>query len=198
MKRLHCWLLLPAICFVSACGREERAEAVRFSKILEQKKSDFGGANAQEQEFVDGVKSWCGSIMANGAGRGEQLDQNAAVANDLAKSAATISAQVGQVRQAVTDEALKKEYVREVRSNMLDQLSKRQRFLQDVRALLLESAPVFVEFRKNKDYKGDSYPAGIGKLNDALQSYKGPNDAVGKAMTDLKAKYDISEADLKM
>ncbi len=198
MKRRYCWLLVPAICFVSACGKEERAEAVRFSKVLEQKRTDFGGANAQEKEFVEGVKSWCGSIIANGAGRGEQLDQNAAVANDLAKSAASISAQVGQVRQAVTDETLKKEYVRDVRGAMLEQLSKRQRFLQDIRALLLESAPVFVEFRKNKDYKGDSYPAGIGKLNDALQSYKGPNDAVGKAIKDLKTKYDITDADLKM
>ena len=198
MRYRNWWLLLPAVVFVSACGREERAEAVRFSKVLEQKRPDFGGANAQEQEFVDGVKSWCGNIIANGAGRGEQLDQNATVANDLAKSAASISAQIGQVRQVVTDESLKKEYIRDVRSNMLEQLSKRQRFLQDIRALLLESAPVFVDFRKNKDYKGDSYPAGIGKLNDALQSYKGPNDAVGKAMTDLKAKYDITDADLKM
>jgi hypothetical protein len=55
--------------------------------------------------------------MADGAGRGDQLNQNAAVARDLAKSAAYISTQVGVVRQAIYDEPVKQEYAQSIRVN---------------------------------------------------------------------------------
>jgi len=92
-----------------------------------------------EKDFLASARSWCDSIMADGAGRGDQLNQNAAVAKDLAKSAAFISTQVGLVRQAVYDEPIKQEYAQGIRLNLITQLTKRQRSLQEARALLDDS-----------------------------------------------------------
>ena len=171
-------------------------EAVRFSRTLQQKSADFAGANAMEKELLASARSWCGSIMENGAGRGDQLNQNAAVARDLAKSAAFISTQVGAVRQAIYDEPIKQEFPQSIRLNLITQLTKRQRTLQEVRALLDDSAPGFLDLRLSKDYKGDSYPGGIPKLNAMLGSHTSPQDLVGEAIKSLKAKYDLQDADL--
>jgi len=195
VKFRYCWLLV-AVALFSGCGREERAEAVRFSKALQQKSADFANANAMEKDFLASARSWCGGIMANGAGRADQLDQNAAVAKDLAKSAAFISTQVGLVRQVVYDESLKAEYPQSIRVNLITQLVKRQRFLQEARALLDESAPAFMELKLSRDYKGDAYPGQIPKLNVMLEGYKAPADIVGEAIQSLKTKYNLRDADL--
>ena len=195
MKLHYCWLL-AAVALFSGCGKEERTEAVRFCKTLQTKSADFAKANAMEQDFLASARSWCESIVANGAGRGDQLNQNAAVAKDLAKSAAFISTQVGAVRQAVYDEPVKQEYPQSIRLNLITQLTKRQRSLQEVRPLLDDSAAGFLDLRLNRDYKGDSYPDGITKLNVALAAYKSPADVVAEAIKSLKTKYDIQDADL--
>jgi hypothetical protein len=149
-----------------------------------------------EKDFLASARSWCNSIMADGAGRGDQLNQNAAVARDLAKSAAYISTQVGVVRQAIYDEPIKQEYAQSIRVNLITQLTKRQRTLQEARALLDDSAPGFLDLRQNRDYKGDAYPGGIPKLNVMLEGYPSPADVVGEAIKSLKTKYDVQDADL--
>jgi hypothetical protein len=195
VKLRYCWLL-AAVALFSGCGREERTEAVRFCQTLQQKSTDFAKANAMEKDFLASALSWCGSIMANGAGRGDQLNQNAAVAKDLAKSAAFIGTQVGAVRQAIYDESLKQEYPQSIRLNLITQLTKRQRLLQEERALLDDSAPGFLDLRLSRDYKGDAYPGGIPKLNTMLGTYMSPEDVVGEAIASLKTKYNIQDAEL--
>jgi hypothetical protein len=194
--KLRYGCLLAAVALFSGCGREERAEATRFCKTLQKKSADFAAANAMEKDFLASARSWCGSIMENGAGRGDQLAQNAAVARDLAKSAAVVSTQVGAVRQAVYDETIKQEYPQSIRLSLITQLTKRQRSLQEVRALLEDSAPGFLDLKLSKDYKGDSYPGGIPRLNTMLGSYISPTDLVAEAIKSLKTKYDIQDADL--
>ncbi len=195
MKLRYCWLL-AAVALFSGCGKEERTEAVRFCKTLQHKSADFASANAMEKDFLASARSWCGSIMENGAGRGDQLNQNAAAAKDLAKSAAFISTQVGTVRQAIYDEPIKHEYPQSIRVNLISQLTKRQRLLQEERALLDDSAPGFLDLRLSRDYKGDAYPGGIPKLNAMLGTHMSPEDIVGEAIKALKTKYNIQDADL--
>jgi len=195
VKLRYCWLL-AAVALFSGCGKEERTEAVRFCRTLQQKSADFASANAMEKDFLASARSWCGSIMENGAGRGDQLNQNAAVAHDLAKSAAFIGTQLGAVRQAIYDEPLQQEYPQSIRDNLITQLTKRQRLLQETRALLDDSAPGFLDLRLSLDYKGDAYPGGIPKLNAMLEGYSSPKDVVGEAIQSLKAKYNIRDAEL--
>ena len=83
-----------------------------------------------------------------------------------------------------------------IRGTLTRQLIERQRFLQEMRALLEESAPVFLELRQKRDYTGDTYPGGIGKLNEILQIYKGPVDILAQAITALRTKYSIKDAEL--
>lgn len=189
-------LLLAAVVFLAGCGRQERTEAVQFAKALTEKKADFASANAIEQDFVSSARAWCGGITANGAGRGIELDQNAAVAAELAKSAVAISSQLSQVRQAIDGQPLKEEYPRSVRNVLTTQLTKRQRLLQDMRAFLEQSAPQFLEYRQNKAYVGDTYPDGVGKLDALLRAYKAPEDALGTALAALQAKYGLSSSEL--
>jgi len=103
---------------------------------------------------------------------------------------------VGAVRQAVYDEPVKEEYPQSIRLSLITSLTKRQRSLQDLRALLDDSAPSFLELKLSPDYKGDSYPGGIPKLNAALEAYKNPEDVVAAAIASLKTKYNIQDADL--
>jgi hypothetical protein len=195
VKLRYCWLL-AAVALFSGCGKEERMEAVRFSKTLQQKSADFSGANAMEKDFVASGRSWCGSVIENGSGHGDQLKQNMAVAKDLVKSAQFISTQVGAVRQAVYDTPIKQEYAQSVRVNLITQLTKRQRFLQEARALLDDTGPGFLELGLGPGYKGDSYPETIPKLNVLLEGATSPKDVVGEAIQSLKTKYDITDADL--
>lgn len=188
--------LAAAVMFSAGCGKQERMEAVRLDKLLTEKKAGFTASNAQEKDFVSGVRAWSTSISTDGGGTGARLDQNTAIAQDLAKSAAAVSAQVGVVRQAVYDQPAQKEFVQGVRNTLIGELTRRQRMLQDIRSALQETATAFDGFRQSRDYKGDTYPGGIDKLNRILGSYREPGDAVTDAMTALTEKYNIKDADL--
>lgn len=187
------WWFLAAAAFASGCGKQERIESVQLSQVLEKNLANFATANSIEKDFVSNARAWSGDIAANGAGRGAQLDQNATVATELAKSAVEIGAQLGRVRQAVYDLSLKEEYPQSVRDTLITQLATRQRLLQDMRALLEKSVPEFVEFRHSKTYAGDAYPGGIGELQALLQAYKPPADAVGSALAGLRTKYKLKD-----
>jgi hypothetical protein len=189
-------VLLAAIVCLPGCGKQEHNEAVQLAKALTAKKADYASSNKTEKDFVDSARAWCAGITTNGAGRGAELDQNASVATEIAKSAVAVSAQLSQVRQAVDDLPLKEEYPKEVRNTLITQLTKRQRTLQEMRALLEQSAPQFLEYRKIKTYAGDTYPDGIGKLNTMLGAYKEPEDAIGIALASLKTKYGLTDSEL--
>jgi len=190
-----CLLMAAAAC-LAGCGKQERNEAVQLAKALTAKKADYASSNAIEKDFVSSARAWCAGITTNGAGRGAELDQNASVATQIAQSAVAVSAQLGQVRQAVDDQPLKAEYPRDVRNALITQLTQRQRLLQDMRALLEQAAPQFLEYKKVKTYAGDTYPDGIGKLNTMLGTYQEPEDAIATALGALKAKYGLSDSEL--
>ena len=170
-------------------------EAVQFAKALRATKADFSSANTIEKDFVTNARAWCGGITANGAGRGAELDQNAAVAAELAKYTVTISSQLSQVRQAIDGQPLKEEYPREVRDDLTTRLTKRQRSLQDMRAVLEQSATQFLQLR-HTTYAENTYPDGVGKLDALLRSYSAPEDAVGTALAALQEKYGLKESEL--
>jgi hypothetical protein len=181
---------------VTGCGKQERNEAVQLAKALNAKKADYASSNTIEKDFVNSARAWCAGITTNGAGRGAELDQNSAVATEIARSAVAVSTQLSQVRQVVDDLALKEEFPKDVRNTLITQLTKRQRALQDMRAQLEQAAPQFLEYRKMKSYAGDTYPDGIGKLNSLLGMYKEPEDSVAAALAALKTKYGLSESEL--
>lgn len=189
-------LLLAAVASITGCGKQERIEAVQFAKVLAGKKANFTSANTIERDFVSSARVWCAGITANGAGRGVELDQNAAVAAELAKNVAAVSAQLSQVRQAIDDQPLEEEYPQHVRNVLTTQLTKRQRQLQDMRALLEQSATQFLEYRHSKAYVGDTYPDAVGRLDALLHAYQTPEDALGTALADLQAKYGRSGREL--
>src|ERR1039458_6262895 len=164
-----CLLMAAAAC-ITGCGKQERNEAVQLAKALTAKKADYASSNTTEKDFVESARAWCAGITTDGAGRGAELDQNASVAAQIAKSAVAVSAQLGQVRQVVDDLPLKEEFPKEVRNTLITQLIKRQRMLQDMRALLEESAPQFLDYRKIKTYTGDTYPDEIGRASCRLNS----------------------------
>jgi hypothetical protein len=187
--------MAAAVC-IAGCGKQERNEAVQLAKALAAKKADYASANATEKDFIASARAWCGGITANGAGRGAELDQNATVAAEIAKSAVAVSAQLSQVRQAADDQPLKEEFPKDVRNTLITELTKRQRLLQDMRAMLEQASPQFLEYKKIKTYVGDTYPDGIGKLNAMLDTYKEPEDAIATALGALKAKYSLSDSEM--
>ena len=189
-------LFLAAVACITGCGKQERIEAVQFAKVLTEQKANFTSASTIEKEFVSNSRVWCADITANGAGRGATLDQNAAVAAELAKTAVAISSQLSQLRHAIDGQPLKEEYPRQVRDELTTQMTKRQRLLQDMRALLEQTAPQFLDYKHTKGYVGDTYPDGIDKLNALLGDYKPPDDALGAALAALQAKYHLSDSEL--
>ncbi len=195
MRFRYC-CLAAAIVLSSGCGKEERREAVGFDKVLVEKRAAFAASNGMEKDYIASVRAWCESIVANGSGKGAELDKNAAVARDLAKSAENISAQVGEVREAVYNLSIHEEFSQGVKSALIGQLTKRQRSLQELRAALEDSAKGFEALGETRDYKGDSYPNAIGKLTSVVQSYHVPGDSVADAVTALTTKYSIKDSDL--
>lgn len=184
-------LLLATAMFMGGCGKEERSEAVRFAKALAGEKAAFVTANTTERDLVNNARAWCGGITTNGAGRGVELDRNAAMAAELGKSVVAISTQLSAVRQAINRESLTKQYPRDVRAELTDQLTKRQRMLQEMRVLFEQAAPQFLEYKQNNAYVGDTYPDGVAKLDALLRTYSPPNDAVSAALTALQTKYRL-------
>jgi len=190
----YCWLL-AAVALIAGCGKQERMEAVQFAKALKGTRADFASANTIEKDFVTSARAWCGGITASGAGRGAELDQNAAVAAELAKYTVTISSHLSQVRQAIDGQTLKEEYTRGVRDDLTTQLTKRQRQLQDLRAVLEQSATEFQQLR-HTTYAADTIPDGVGKLDALLRGYSAPEDAVGSALAALQEKYGLKDSEL--
>jgi hypothetical protein len=184
------------LAFSIGCGKEERREATAFSQVLNQKKQDLAAINALEKDLMGSTAAWCEGIMSNGAGKGKNLEENAQSAKELAQSANAVAGQLGHVRQSIYDQPLKQEYPQEVRSTLINQINERQRMLQRVTAALQASADGFLQFARSRDYAGDTYPAAIGQLNTLVSGYRGPEDAVGKAIEDLRVKYDLPAAGL--
>jgi hypothetical protein len=195
LKYTYC-CIIPAAVLLAACGKEERNEAMRLSKTLTAAQASFTNANALEKSFVSSASDWAGSITANGAGKGEALDQNAAVAAQLAKNAVAIGAQLSHVRQALDEQSLKTDFPQGVRATLVTKLTKRQRYLQDMRALLEQAGPEFLAYRAVKTYKGEMFPGGIGKLDAMLANYSVPRDDVGMALTSLKEKYNLTPSEM--
>jgi hypothetical protein len=194
MKNWHaCWLLV-ALAFSIGCGKEERREATTFYQVLNQKKADLAAINALEKDLLGSTAAWCQGIISNGAGKGKDLAENAASAKQLAQSASAVAGQLGHVRQSIYDQPLKQEYPQEVRSALINQISERQRMLQHVTAALQASADGFLQSANSRGYAGDTYPAAIDQLNTLVANYRGPEDAVGKAIEELRVKYDLPAA----
>jgi len=181
---------------MAGCGKQVRMEAVQFAKALRGTGANFASANTTEKDLVANARAWCGGITANGGGRGAELDQNAAVAAELAKYTESVSSHLSQVRQAIDGQTLKEEYPREVRDDLTTELTKRQRRLQDMRALLEQSATEFQQLRHSASYAGDTYPDGVGKLEVLLRGYSAPEDAVASAVAALKEKYGLHDSEL--
>jgi len=169
-------------------------EAVQFAQALKKAKADFSSANTIEKDFVTSARAWCGGITASGAGRGAELDQNAAVAAELAKYTVTVSSHLSHVRQAIDALPLQEEYPRGVRDDLTTQLTKRQRSLQNMRAVLEQSATEFQQLR-HTTYAADTYPDGVGKLDALLRGYIPPDDAVGTALAALQEKYGLKDGE---
>jgi hypothetical protein len=193
--KLYAIPLVAAILFCSGCG-QERKEAVTFCQTLKQKDVDMAATNLLEKDLMRGTRDWCDGIVASGAGRGAKLDENAATAKVLAESASVVSGQLSTLRQAIYDQPLKQDYPQSVRSNILKELMERQKRLQTLRSDLQAAAAGFLGFRDSRAYKGDSYPAEIGKLANMLGNYGGPIDPLAKAIEDMKATYELKDADL--
>jgi hypothetical protein len=187
-------LAVAALC--TGCGKEERSEAIRLSQALTAKQANFANANALEKSFIGSARAWCGGITANGAGKGEALDQNAAVAAELARNSVAIGAELSQVRQAVDNQSLKSEFPQGVRATLVTQLTKRQRYLQDMRALLEQAGTEFLDYEKSKTYAGDLFPGGLNKLEAMLDRYAIPNDDVKTALAALKEKYNFTAGEI--
>jgi hypothetical protein len=187
-------LALAAI--LGGCGGKERAEGLQIAKALKQHQADFASANQLENELINGARSWCASIIANGAGRGAQLEQNAAVAEGLAKSAVEVSNRLSGLRTAIADLAVEQEYGMGVRGDIITALTQRQRQLQELRALLQQIAPQFLEYKTQKNFAGDSYPGEIQKLDALLRAYSAPKDLVGDTLKALSEKYSFTAEEL--
>jgi hypothetical protein len=195
LKSQYVWFL-AAVVLASGCGNQERIESVQLSQVLEQNQAEFAAANSGEKDLINNARAWSGDVTANGPGQGVQLDQDVSVATQLAKSAVDISAQLGQVRQAFYNLSLKQESTQNIRDALISELANRQKILQDIRTMLEQSVPDFVAYRHSKDFKNDTYPVGIQRLDALLQGYKTPADVLGSALSGLKTRYKINGASL--
>ena len=190
-----CLLLVAAALLIAGAVKTRTDEAVQLAKTLTAKKANFASADAIEKDFMGNARAWCNGIVANGAGRGAEFDQNARVVAELAKSAVATSAQLSQVRLAIDGQPLKEEYTQEC-SQRAGHPTDSAPALQDVRALLEELAPQFLQYKRDNSYKGDGYPPEMGNLDSLLRAYKPPEDTVGTALSDLKEKYGLSDSEL--
>ena len=189
-------IVLAVAAILGGCGGKERAEGLQIAKALKQHQADFASANQLENELIQSARSWCAAIIANGAGRGAQLEQNAAVAEGLAKSAVEVSNRLSGLRAAISGLAVEREYGMSVRGDIITALTQRQRQLQELRALLQQIAPQFLEYKTQKNFAGDSYPGEIQKLDAMLRAYGSPRDLVGDTLKSLTEKYSFTADEL--
>jgi hypothetical protein len=187
---------LAAIVLLAGCGNQARNEALQFAKALNAKKADFDRAGAAETDLIASARAWSSGVVASGSGRGAELDQNSSVAAQLAKSAVSVSAGLSQVRQAIDAVELTDEFPRSVRNTLTTELTRRQRQLQSIRALLEEATPQFLQYKLRKGYAGDSYPDGVAKVESMLHSYQAPQDSRSAALASLQEKYGFTPAEI--
>jgi hypothetical protein len=190
-----CWFMAAAL-LLTGCGRQERREAVSLCQALSQKQADLVAVNNLEKDLMASVRPWCEGIISNGAGKGKTLEENAESAKTLAMSASDVATQLSHLRQPIYDLPLHQEYPQSVRSTLINKIMQRQKKLQEIRIALDASAAGFLDFSRSRDYKGDTYPAAIDKLNNLTSGYTAPEDALGKAVSDLKTKYTLTDVDL--
>lgn len=186
--------LLACTTLFTGCGRETHREAVALCQVLERGRLDYTTANGMERDLVVSTRSWTDTIVTSGAGHGAEVMQNAGVAKELARSADLISTQLGGLRKAMNDQPLQKEELQAIRATINAQISRRQRFLQEIRAILQDIGAQFETLSQSQAYKGDTYPPGIDRLSQLLQGYHSPEDAVRLAVESLKADYGIGAA----
>ena len=189
------WVLAAAV-LLTACGGPERREAASLCKTLSQKQADLVAVNNLEKDLMGSLRPWCDGIVNNGGGKGKELEQNAESAKTMAFSASEVANQLGHLRQAIYDLPLHQEYPQSVRSGLINQMMQRQKKLQEVRLALEASSAGFLELLRSTAYKGDSYPPAIDKLNSLTSGYVMPEDALAKAIGDLKVKYTLTDVDL--
>ena len=194
MKPAAC-CIAAAVAVLCGCGAG-RQEALSLGKVLTENRQEFSGGSATENDLVAATRGWAEGIVANGAGQGAQLEQNVAAADDLAKSAGLVSLQLGQLRKAVYDLSLQKEFTQGLRSALITEITRRQRTLQDLRSALTDSAGQLRLMGQTRAYKGESYPAAIDRLAQMTQGYKPPKDTVGDMLTTLKNEFGIKDVEL--
>jgi len=195
MKLRYCWLL-AAVLVWTGCGKEERREGTSLFNVLTQKHADMAAVNALEKDLVGSTRAWYEGIINNGAGKGKDLEQNAESAKSMAFSASEVANQLGHLRQGIYDLPLQQEYPQSVRSAVINQMMQRQKKLQEVRLALEASSAGFLDLARSTAYKGDSYPPEIDKVNSLTSGYVMPEDALAKAIGELKVKYTLEDVDL--
>ena len=188
--------VLAAAALLASCGGPERREAASLCRTLSQKQADLATVNNLEKDLMGSVRPWCDGIVNNGAGKGKDLEQNADSAKSMAFSASEVANQLGHLRQAIYDLPLHEEYPQSVRSGLINQMMQRQKKLQEVRLALESSSAGFLDLARSTAYKGDSYPPAIDKSNSLTSGYVMPEDALAKAIGDLKVKYTLTDVDL--
>jgi hypothetical protein len=185
------YAILPFLILLAACGNKERDEAVLLSKTLNEKKPEFAKVNAMENDFLSAAKSWCSPIVTSGAGKQGDVAVLADTGVQLGESATTVSTSIGAFRKSLADMSLMQEGTASIRSSVVDLLANRQRSLYELKTLLDASAVALRSMSKEKDYKPDSFPDEISKLNDKLLSYRVREGILDDALTQLKEKYEL-------
>jgi hypothetical protein len=188
--------LLPALLLLAACGGARHDEAVRFSKTLIAQKTAFAAANAAEQQFLDQARAYCSDIVAKGAGKAADVEQKAVGAVALAQASLTPVNQLSQVRKAINDISLLQEFNGSVRGGLIDEISKRQRFLQEVKTQFENAALQLRTLAGRSDYTADSFPDEIRQLNDLLLGYRVREGTLDEAIKTVIEEYKLTDADL--
>jgi len=188
--------VLAGAALLAACGGPERREAASLCRTLTQKQADLTAVNNLEKDLMGSVRPWCEGIINNGAGKGKELEQNAESAKSMAFSASEVANQLGHLRQAIYDLPLHQDYPQSVRSGLINQMMQRQKKLQEVRMALEAASAGFLDLARSSGYKGDSYPPAVDKVNSLTSGYVMPEDALAKAVGELKVKYTLKDVDL--
>ncbi len=192
MRNILLFGLLASITFFMGCGKQAHREAGVLYQILERNRPAYNNSNGMERDLVASTRTWAEGITTSGAGHGPELGQSATVAKELAHSADVISTQLGELRKVMYDQTLNTEELQAMRSQINTQISKRQQFLQQLRIVLEQTTGEFENLAQSRSYRGDTYPAGIDRIGQLLQTYHSPEDVVRQTMESLKSTYGIA------
>lgn len=189
MKRLATMpllLIVVSTLLLMACS-SEKAEAVRFGKVLKQQQSSLSNANSQERQLLTSLGRWAGQVAFLG-GSGESSNQQARQYSQQVKS---LQSQVAQIRQAVEAESLNQAFNQNLRSNIISSLTRREQFLGEVSSLCDNSTGFGTTFGTQFQV-----PRAVGQIVTKLQSATPPEDNIGTALSELRTKYEITDAEL--